>query len=166
MQDDDDNTQQLSSAAQRASLPHPAPATMGISLWGILKSSIGKDLTKLTLPATVNEPLSALQVLSEDLAQRDFMVSATQSALPAARMLWLALFACTPVNAQAPRTRKPFNPLLGETFEWLAPGQDHRLLVEQVCAARVQCDEYSVRACMCSAQRTSSLALRRVLKHL
>ena len=53
----------------RTCLPNPAPLSMGISIWGILKSAIGKDLTKITLPATVNEPLSALQRLAEDMEQ-------------------------------------------------------------------------------------------------
>ena len=118
--------------APRVSLPHPAPLSMGISLWGVLKSAIGKDLSKLTLPATINEPLSALQVLSEDMAQCYYPVKASKARSPAARMLWMAMFAFTPVNSSILRYRKPFNPLLGETFEWLSTDGDHRILVEQV----------------------------------
>ncbi len=48
--------------AQRDHLPQPAPLQRGFSIWSVLKSAIGKDLTRITLPATINEPLSALQV--------------------------------------------------------------------------------------------------------
>jgi hypothetical protein len=105
---------------------------MGISIWGILKSAIGKDLTKLTLPATVNEPLSALQRLAEDMEQVDFLDKAQKAQSAASRMLWVALYAATPVNSAILRYRKPFNPLLGETFEWLSRDSRHRFLAEQV----------------------------------
>lgn len=51
-------------AAQRDQLPQPAPLQRGFSIWSVLKSAIGKDLTRITLPATINEPLSALQARS------------------------------------------------------------------------------------------------------
>ena len=53
--------------AQRDSLPQPAPLQRGFSIWSVLKSAIGKDLTRITLPATINEPLSALQVRSASI---------------------------------------------------------------------------------------------------
>jgi Oxysterol-binding protein len=135
----------------RTSLPHPAPLSMGISIWSVLKSAIGKDLTKLTLPATINEPLSALQVLSEDMAQCHFLDSARGATSPAARMLWVAMFAFTPVSGSIRRYRKPFNPLLGETFEWLARDGGHRMLVEQVRRLSV-CKHLRARlhCCTCS----------------
>ena len=36
-------------------------------MWSILKESLGKDLTKITLPFFFNEPLSVLQKFVEDL---------------------------------------------------------------------------------------------------
>jgi hypothetical protein len=121
-----------STGSLRRCLPTPAPVSMGISIWGILKSAIGKDLTKLTLPATVNEPLSALQRLAEDMEQVDFLDKAQKAQSAASRMLWVALYAATPVNSAILRYRKPFNPLLGETFEWLSRDSRHRFLAEQV----------------------------------
>lgn len=47
--------------ARRERLPAPAPVGRGFSIWSVLKNAIGKDLTRITLPATINEPLSALQ---------------------------------------------------------------------------------------------------------
>ena len=133
---DDGEIDAVAPHAARTCLPHPAPVSMGISIWGVLKSAIGKDLSKLTLPATINEPLSALQVLAEDMAQREFLSKAHAAASPAARMLWLALFATAPMSTTILRYRKPFNPLLGETFEW--SGGEHRVLVEQARATHLQ----------------------------
>ena len=65
-------------------------------------------------------------------AQVHFLDRARLAATPAARMLWVALFAATPVNGAILRYRKPFNPLLGETFEWASPCGTHRFLAEQV----------------------------------
>lgn len=45
----------------RTRLPMPRPLGKGFSLWSLLKNMIGKDLTKITMPATINEPTSSLQ---------------------------------------------------------------------------------------------------------
>ena len=37
------------------------PGLLVHSVWSILKNMIGKDLTKITMPATINEPTSMLQ---------------------------------------------------------------------------------------------------------
>jgi hypothetical protein len=39
----------------------PDKPDYNINLWSILKSFIGKDLTKIPLPVNFNEPLSMLQ---------------------------------------------------------------------------------------------------------
>ena len=48
-------------ARQRSRLPAAKPLGRGFSVWSILKNMIGKDLTKITMPATINEPLDMLQ---------------------------------------------------------------------------------------------------------
>ncbi len=45
----------------RSQLPAPKPLGRGFSIWSILKNMIGRDLTKITMPATINEPLSMTQ---------------------------------------------------------------------------------------------------------
>jgi hypothetical protein len=50
--------------ARRTRIPNRPDVSM--SLWGIIKNAIGKDLTKLPLPVNFNEPLSMLQRLVED----------------------------------------------------------------------------------------------------
>ncbi len=45
----------------RDRLPAPKPLGRGFSIWSILKNMIGRDLTKITMPATINEPTSMTQ---------------------------------------------------------------------------------------------------------
>lgn len=45
----------------RSRLPAAKPLGKGFSIWSLLKNMIGKDLTRLTMPATINEPTSTLQ---------------------------------------------------------------------------------------------------------
>ncbi len=42
-------------------------------MWSILKESLGKDLTHITLPFFFNEPLSVLQKTMEDLEYADLL---------------------------------------------------------------------------------------------
>lgn len=42
-------------------------------MWTILKESLGKDLTHITLPFFFNEPLSVLQKTMEDLEYADLL---------------------------------------------------------------------------------------------
>ena len=49
---------------EREELPVTKPNSK-ISIWKILKDSIGKDLSKLAVPVYFNEPISMLQKVSE-----------------------------------------------------------------------------------------------------
>ena len=192
-------------AAQRDRLPNPAPLNRGFSIWSVLKSAIGKDLTRITLPATINEPLSALQVgilswktladpkpallhkqdmalgmlsllptsilcgfifpalpggkggggwyrfsrmsdcnkqcdeglcllqrIAEDLEYRTILDKALACQDPGIRALLIAAFVASGYSATLKRESKPFNPLLGETFEWQSEDQTCRFFCEQV----------------------------------
>ena len=46
--------------AERFDLPYRKNPNKKISIWKVIKDSIGKDLTKLTMPVDFNEPLSML----------------------------------------------------------------------------------------------------------
>ena len=50
------------------------------------------------------------------------------------RMLLIAAFAVSGYSGSGRRTIKPFNPLLGETFEFMCQEQGMRLLIEKVGA--------------------------------
>ena len=46
---------------RRSRLPSPAPQT-DVRLWSLLCRNIGKDLSKISMPVSMNEPLNSLQV--------------------------------------------------------------------------------------------------------
>lgn len=47
---------------RRTRLPAPRPSPGGPSLWNLLYKNIGKDLSQISMPVTINEPLNMLQV--------------------------------------------------------------------------------------------------------
>ena len=45
----------------RTKLPVPQPDRSNVNLWSFLKTCIGKELSKITMPVEWNEPISLLQ---------------------------------------------------------------------------------------------------------
>lgn len=103
-----------------------------ISLWGILKSMIGKDMTKMTLPVSFNEPTSLLQRVAEDMEYTDLLDKAATRTDSTERILYVAAFAASEYASTIGRVAKPFNPLLGETYEYARPDKGYHFFVEQV----------------------------------
>lgn len=103
-----------------------------VSLWGILKSMIGKDMTKMTLPVSFNEATSLLQRVAEDMEYTDILDKAAGLPDPADRALYVAGFAASEYASTINRVAKPFNPLLHETYEYSRPDKGFRFIVEQV----------------------------------
>ncbi|KAF1952231.1 oxysterol binding protein 1 [Byssothecium circinans] len=103
-----------------------------ISLWAILKSMIGKDMTKMTLPVSFNEPTSLLQRVAEDMEYTDLLDTAADRADSTERLLYVAAFAASEYASTIGRVAKPFNPLLGETYEYARPDKGYRFFIEQV----------------------------------
>jgi len=103
-----------------------------ISLWGILKSMIGKDMTKMTLPVSFNEPTSLLQRVAEDMEYADLLDIAADRPSVTERLVYVAAFAASEYSSTIGRVAKPFNPLLGETYEYVRPDKGYRFMVEQV----------------------------------
>lgn len=99
---------------------------------GILKSMIGKDMTKMTLPVSFNEPTSLLQRVTEDMEYTDLLDTAADRADSTERMVYVAAFAASEYASTIGRVAKPFNPLLGETFEYVRPDKGYRFFIEQV----------------------------------
>lgn len=114
----------------RRRLPAPRPLSRGFSLWTVLKNAVGRDLNHITLPATINEPLSVLQKCAEELQYRHFLEQAVQTTDSLERLIQATAFTCASYYGSIHRDAKPFNPLLGETYEF----QDSRswFLAEQV----------------------------------
>lgn len=126
----------------RSKLPVSRNPNQKINIWKIIKDTIGKDLSKIAVPVYFNEPLSFLQRFTEDLSYYSILIKA---AAQEDRYLRHALVACFTVSGYADsykRTMKPFNPLLGETFELEKDG--FRAISEQVChhppISAIHCD--------------------------
>lgn len=103
-----------------------------VSLWGILKSMIGKDVTKMTLPVTFNEPTSFLYRFGEDMEYAELLDLAAERTDSIERLVYVAAFAASVYASTIDRVAKPFNPLLGETFEYVRPDKNYRFFIEQV----------------------------------
>ena len=103
-----------------------------LSLWSILKSMVGKDMTKMTLPVTFNEPTSLLYRCGEDMEYVDLLDLAVERSDSIERLTYVAAFAASEYASTIGRVAKPFNPLLGETFEYVRPDKKYRFFIEQV----------------------------------
>uniref|UniRef100_A0A0X3P3L3 Oxysterol-binding protein n=1 Tax=Schistocephalus solidus TaxID=70667 RepID=A0A0X3P3L3_SCHSO len=102
---------------RRTSIP-PRPR-ISLNLWNILKNCLGRELSRIPLPVNFNEPLSFLQRVTEDLTYSHCLDKAAQVPTEnvVERMAWIAAFSVSCYATTAFRTCKPFNPLLGETYE-------------------------------------------------
>uniref|UniRef100_A0AC34QJU0 Oxysterol-binding protein n=1 Tax=Panagrolaimus sp. JU765 TaxID=591449 RepID=A0AC34QJU0_9BILA len=87
-----------------------------ISLWSIMRNCIGKELTKIPMPVNFNEPLSVLQRITEDL-EYAYLLDRAVTKDPLEQLCYVAAYAVSCYSTTGNRTTKPFNPLLGETYE-------------------------------------------------
>ncbi|XP_017327096.1 oxysterol-binding protein-related protein 3 isoform X1 [Ictalurus punctatus] len=118
---------------RRSMLPSPSPNTSNISLWNILRNNIGKDLSKVAMPVQLNEPLNTLQRLCEELEYSELLDRAAHTQDPFERMVYIATFAVSGYASSYYRAGgKPFNPVLGETYECDRPDKGLRFIAEQV----------------------------------
>lgn len=72
---------------RRSCLPSLSPNNSTISLWNILRNNIGKDLSKVTMPVQLNEPLNTLQRLCEELEYSELLDRAASTQDPFERMV-------------------------------------------------------------------------------
>lgn len=105
-----------------------------MSLWGLIKSAVGKDLTKFPLPVNFAEPLSMLQRLTEDYEYSSILDHASSISDSLEQLAYVAAFTVSSYASTAVRTSKPFNPMLGETYEFdRTEDLGWRCIAEQVC---------------------------------
>jgi len=95
----------------------PDKPDISFSLWSIMKNSIGKDLSRIPIPVNFSEPISFLQRLAEDFAYSEVLDRAALATDTAEQMAFVAAFTVSSYCSTAIRAAKPFNPLLGETYE-------------------------------------------------
>uniref|UniRef100_A0A1I7VYD4 Oxysterol-binding protein n=1 Tax=Loa loa TaxID=7209 RepID=A0A1I7VYD4_LOALO len=76
---------------------------------------------RLPLPITFFEPLTMLQVLCEELRYSGQTLNRAISAYdPVDRIAYVTAFAVSSYSGMVCRKQKPFNPLLGETFDFVS----------------------------------------------
>ncbi|XP_050905075.1 oxysterol-binding protein-related protein 1C isoform X4 [Lathyrus oleraceus] len=120
---------------RRKKLPEPVEKEKGVSLWSLIKDNIGKDLTKVCLPVYFNEPLSSLQKCCEEMEYSYLLDRAYEwgrRGNTLLRILNVAAFAVSAYASTDGRICKPFNPLLGETYEADFPDKGFRFVSEKV----------------------------------
>ncbi|KAG8097905.1 hypothetical protein GUJ93_ZPchr0013g36803 [Zizania palustris] len=120
---------------RRKKLPDPVEKEKGVSLWSMIKDNIGKDLSKVCLPVYFNEPVSSLQKCFEDLEYSYLIDRAYEwgkRGNSLMRILSVAAFAVSGYASTDGRSCKPFNPLLGETYEADYPDKGLRFFSEKV----------------------------------
>ncbi|XP_032075178.1 oxysterol-binding protein 1 [Thamnophis elegans] len=100
---------------KRTRIPHKP--NYSLNLWSIMKNCIGKELSKIPMPVNFNEPLSMLQRLTEDLEYHNLLDRAAKCENSLEQLCYVAAFTVSSYSTTVFRTSKPFNPLLGETFE-------------------------------------------------
>ncbi|XP_014064477.1 oxysterol-binding protein 1 isoform X3 [Salmo salar] len=95
----------------------PDKPNYSLNLWSIMKNCIGKELSKIPMPVNFNEPISMLQRLSEDLEYYELLDKAAKCQSSLEQLCYVAAFTVSSYSTTVHRTGKPFNPLLGETYE-------------------------------------------------
>ncbi|KAG9242702.1 Oxysterol-binding protein-domain-containing protein [Calycina marina] len=116
-----------------------APTVMPPSLIGFLRKNVGKDLSTISMPVSANEPTSLLQRMAEQLEYASLLETAAAQNNATQRLLNVTAFAISQFSgsrAKERAIRKPFNPMLGETYELVRSEKETpgglRLLVEKV----------------------------------
>ena len=101
-------------------------------VFSLLRDLIGKDISKSGMPVYFNEPMSILQKCGEFIFLAAVgLKKAVQEPDSAKRLALIAIHNASAYFALQGRLAKPFNPLLGETYEMVTP--DFRLVIETVC---------------------------------
>jgi hypothetical protein len=102
-------------------------------LWNQLSTLVGADVInmRLSLPVWLFEPTTALQRMCETLQFHELLDMAATCEDPVERDALVAAFTVS-AFAHTERVYKPFNPVLGETFEWISKDGRTRVLCEQV----------------------------------
>ncbi|PWN23725.1 hypothetical protein BCV69DRAFT_264967 [Microstroma glucosiphilum] len=104
------------------------------SLFSMLKKNAGKDLSTISFPVSFNCPLSLLQAACEEMEYApDLLERASETKDWVERICLVTAFAVSSYSSTKLRaSRKPFNPLLGETFECVREDKHLRFIAEKV----------------------------------
>ena len=137
-----------------------APTIMPPSLIGFLRKNVGKDLSTIAMPVSANEPTSLLQRAAEQLEYSELLDQAAKASSSTERMMFVAAFAVSSLsNARVKERsiRKPFNPMLGETYELVREDKGFRFIGEKVSHRPVQLAFHAESADWCFTQSPKPL---------
>jgi hypothetical protein len=105
-----------------------------------MRKNVGKDFSTISMPVTSNEPTGLLQRLAENMEYCSLLDAASRLPQENDRLLHVAAFVVSNFSngrAKERALRKPFNPMLGETYELVrseAEGNGgFRFVAEKVC---------------------------------
>ncbi|CAJ0961480.1 unnamed protein product, partial [Mesorhabditis belari] len=102
---------------RRSYLPAKMMPAENLGMGAIAKMAFGRA----GLPISHFEPLSMIQVVCEELRFASLLSRAAQMSDPVDRMAMIAAFTVSGYSNTLGRSRKPFNPILGETFDYTEP---------------------------------------------
>ncbi|UZJ54653.1 hypothetical protein CBS101457_003973 [Exobasidium rhododendri] len=106
-----------------------------VSLFSMLKKNVGKDLSTISFPVSFNCPLSLLQAAAEEYEYAPDLLEKAAAAKNdwIERICFVSAFAVSGYASTKLRaSRKPFNPLLGETYECVREEKNFRFIAEKV----------------------------------
>ena len=130
-----------------------SPTVNPPSLIGFLRKNVGKDLSTIAMPVSANEPISLLQRISELLGYTMLLDTACSTKSSPDRLIYVTAFAISQLSSTRVKERairKPFNPMLGETFELVREDRKFRFLAEKIShrpvrlACQAESDDWSL----------------------
>ena len=131
---------------RREKLPRLAERKTKSKMWSVLKENIGKELSKIAIPVIFNEPISMLQRCAENVEYHELIRKANTIDDPQLRLGYVFASMVILHSNTINRVNKPFNPMLGETYEYIE--NDMKMIVEQVshhppvAAFHADCDDF------------------------
>ena len=135
-----------------------------------MRKSLCLTLEPMGRAATFNEPLSFLQKLCEPFQFKDLLDKGASESSPAKRLAYVAAFVVAGYSLTVNRMRKPFNPLLGETFEFEDKEMGLKFVGEQVShhppisACYVQTDNFESWANSCIKTKMGASSMEIITK--
>jgi len=101
------------------------------SIWSIIKDTIGKDFTKISVPVYFNDPTNFLHRSCLTMEyNRNFMDRACEETDSIRRLCFITGHMMASYSSAERMATKPFNPILNETFEYFT--DDFQFVSEQV----------------------------------
>ena len=126
-QDEKDFTDKLYDFKKRVNLPHKIVCPKNI-----VKEMITNMTKKLPSPVYFNEPLSMGEKQCEKFKYMDLLIKAGNESSRELQMCYISAFLIGEIFLNLGRSLKPFNPIIGETYEYFNNEKKFRFYSEQV----------------------------------